>query len=213
MPCHLTLERFVELIPTPTRKSCLVLVGGVVLAAFSGAALASTNSGIDTPQGVTSLPFAIEGNEIMNLGTAGLAIGTTTAVAPLDVYGGVRGSNLAIVAGTACSPEGMLGYDMTNHGPVYCSQSLKWTAVSADAAPTVVTSAEYAGTVSCPTGLYAVGGGGSCARDCTSGESGDIANSSPVLNTSGQPVGWQAGCESTSGTGCNPYYTYVVCAP
>jgi hypothetical protein len=50
-------------------------------------------------------------------------------VAPLDVNGGIRGSNSSsIVAGVACSPEGMLAYDMTNHQPVYCSSSLVWSA-------------------------------------------------------------------------------------
>jgi hypothetical protein len=35
----------------------------------------ATNSGIDTPTGVPSLPFAIEGMQIMDLTTTGLAIG------------------------------------------------------------------------------------------------------------------------------------------
>jgi hypothetical protein len=48
--------------------------------------------------------------------------------APLDVNGGIRGNSSGTVAGDACSPEGMLAYDMTNHQPVYCSSGGTWSA-------------------------------------------------------------------------------------
>jgi len=32
----------------------------------------------------------------------------------------------AVLTGTACSPEGALAYDITNHNPVYCNQSNVW---------------------------------------------------------------------------------------
>ncbi len=114
-----------------------VFVYGLVAGAFIfgvPSAYASTSSGIDTPQGVTSLPLAIEGQQGMELSKQSnediyVSVGTTSApVAPLDVNGGMRGSNSSIVAGGACSPEGMLGYDLTHHEPVYCNSSGAWTA-------------------------------------------------------------------------------------
>lgn len=111
-----------------SRALCVTVACVVSVAPLSGVARASTNSGIDTPQGITSLPFAIEGNEIMNLGPTGLAIGTTaTAVAPLDVSGGMRGTSSGVVINGSCSPEGMLGYDLTNHEPTYCNQNHTWS--------------------------------------------------------------------------------------
>lgn len=88
----------------------------------------ATNSGIDTPTGVMSLPLSVQGVQIMTLTETGVGIGTTAPQAPLDVNGGMRGSDASsIKAGSTCSPEGMLGYDLTNHEPVYCSQSGQWT--------------------------------------------------------------------------------------
>ena len=125
-----------------TRMFCkIVLLAVLVLiaASLSASTFASTNSGIDTPTGVSSLPFAVEGVEGMILwnpnppsGPVYVGIGTTAPQAPLDVNGGMRGGGSGIVAGDACSPEGMLGYDSTSatHQPVYCSQSGTWTAVN-----------------------------------------------------------------------------------
>ena len=66
-------------------------------------------------------------------GSVGIA--TATPQAPLDVNGGILGSNSSIVAGSGCSPEGMIGYDLTNHQPVYCSSTRTWT--------TTITSENY----------------------------------------------------------------------
>ena len=97
-------------------------------------AYASTSSGIDTTPGVTTLPLAVEGEQGIELskqsnGDIYVSVGTTSAPeAPLDVNGGIRGNNSSVVVGSGCSPEGMLGYDLTNHEPVYCSSSGAWTA-------------------------------------------------------------------------------------
>lgn len=111
----------------------LTVAGAVLVVALSGAAQASTNSGIDTPTGVTSLPFAIEGNEVMDMTASGLGIGSATPQAALDVNGGAHfgpGSSPA-VATDACSSEGTIAYDYTDHEVVYCSNSGKWTAIVA----------------------------------------------------------------------------------
>jgi hypothetical protein len=102
------------------------------LTIFALAAPALAN-GLDTPPGVGNLPFNIEGSPVMNMESNGLGImiGTAAPQAALDINGGVRatgtaldaGVQEAIKAGNPCSPEGMLGYDMTNHEPVYCSQN------------------------------------------------------------------------------------------
>jgi hypothetical protein len=83
------------------------------------------------PSGTAGSPISYyDGTDIrmtiLNDGYVG--IGTTTPQAPLDVNGGIRGSNISSIAvGSPCSPEGMLAYDMSNHEPVYCSSSLVWT--------------------------------------------------------------------------------------
>jgi hypothetical protein len=66
-----------------------------------------------------------------------VGIGIPAPVAPLDVAGGMRGSGASVVAGGGCSPEGMFGYDLTNHKPVYCNGSI-W--ISLWSAPPTVTS-------------------------------------------------------------------------
>jgi hypothetical protein len=48
----------------------------------------AANSGLDTPTGVTELPFGIEGTEIMDLTPSGLTITTTAASTALNVTAG-----------------------------------------------------------------------------------------------------------------------------
>jgi hypothetical protein len=57
-----------------------------------------------------------------------------TPTAPLDVNGGIRGNSSGTVAGSGCSPEGMLAYDMTGQQPVYCNHSGVWADVNASSA-------------------------------------------------------------------------------
>jgi hypothetical protein len=70
------------------------------------------------------------GSFSLNPGGGDVGIGTTEPAAPLDVAGGMRGSGSTVVNGGACSTEGMLGYDLANHAPVYCTGSVwsKWGA-------------------------------------------------------------------------------------
>jgi hypothetical protein len=97
-----------------------------VAAIFSG-----TPSGGATNSGDFEFYTWNAGNivEPMVITPAGLVgIGITNPAAPLDVNGGIRGNSSGTVAGDACSPEGMLAYDMTNHQPVYCSSGGTWSA-------------------------------------------------------------------------------------
>jgi hypothetical protein len=92
----------------------------------------AATSGIDTQTGVTTLPLGVQGVEGMDLvaqpgGSVYVGVGTSVPQAPLDVNGGMRGSNSSIVIGSGCSPEGMLGYDLTNHTSVYCNDGGLWT--------------------------------------------------------------------------------------
>jgi hypothetical protein len=94
-------------------------------------------------------------NGYLNITTGGnVGIGTMEPTAALDVNGGIRGSNVSsIVAGSACSPEGMMGYDLTNHQAVYCSSSGKWAAFSAF-------------RTSCPAGYTLIGTSGTAEAYC-----------------------------------------------
>jgi hypothetical protein len=79
--------------------------------------------------------FHLQGNQTGNnniilaptSGNVGIGV---TPTAPLDVNGGIRGNSSGTVAGSGCSPEGMLAYDLTNHQPVYCSDGAVWAPVN-----------------------------------------------------------------------------------
>lgn len=119
----------------------------------------AVNSGLDTPAGVTSLPFSVEGAEIMTLTETGLGIGTTAPQANLDVNGTIRAG--PVTTGSACSPHGATGFDFSADAPVYCNVSLVWTSYKASLQEQVFTSS---GTFTAPvTTTYkvtVVGGGG-----------------------------------------------------
>lgn len=71
----------------------------------------------------TSIPMTI-------LGSGYVGIGTTAPQAPLDVGGGIRGSGNGVTVNRACAPEGMFGYDLASHQPVYCNSSQQWALLS-----------------------------------------------------------------------------------
>jgi hypothetical protein len=58
----------------------------------------AANSGIDTPTGITTLPFGIEGVEMMDLTTTGLAIGTPNPTGHVNIYGESGGLGLNVQA-------------------------------------------------------------------------------------------------------------------
>jgi len=72
-------------------------------------------------------------NLVLEPNAGNVGVGVTDPSAPLDVNGGIRGNNSGTVAGSGCSPEGMLAYDMASHQPVYCSNGAVWTAVNSNA--------------------------------------------------------------------------------
>lgn len=78
------------------------------------------SSGLDTPTGITSLPFSIQGSEIMDLTQNGLGIGTTNPSVSLDVLGEVRATEPASVACTN-NNNGAVRYEANIDYMVYCS--------------------------------------------------------------------------------------------
>jgi len=91
----------------------------------------SGNLWFDTASGATNPISWNTRMFIANDGNVGIGM---TPTATLDVNGGIRGNNSGTVAGSGCSPEGMLAYDMTNHQPIYCSNGGVWAAVNTDSA-------------------------------------------------------------------------------
>lgn len=116
----------------------------------------AANSGLDTPTGVTTLPFSVQGVEMMDLTQSGLGIGTTAPAAALDVDGAIRATGSTTVSGMAyptvegneCTPEGAIAYDMTNHEVVYCGSTLIWKSTSAIPSGLIAAFANLA----CPSG-------------------------------------------------------------
>jgi hypothetical protein len=72
-----------------------VLLGNLSSPAFA----ATSNSGLDTPTGVATLPFSVQGQEMMQLTQVGLGIGTTSPSTILQVRGGAD-ANLITYAST-----------------------------------------------------------------------------------------------------------------
>ncbi|MDE1901685.1 MAG: hypothetical protein KGI37_08590 [Alphaproteobacteria bacterium] len=118
-----------------------------------------------TSFGVTFSGPITEGGSIFNTnGTLG--VGTMSPKAELDVNGAVRASAANIVVNTACSPEGAMAYDESNHVPVYCSSGGLWTntlpliTVLHTCNPTPNSDAANVDCfATCPTGTYVITGG------------------------------------------------------
>lgn len=113
----------------------LTVNGVVALATNSGGVLLTPGATYGNPaiQAITSVGTA--NPLLINPGGGDVEIGMSgSPEAALDVNGGVLATNAAIVAGQTCLQEGMIGYDMTNHDPVYCSNSTNpasWKSVTA----------------------------------------------------------------------------------
>jgi len=116
--------------------SCRLVVRLIIALTFYAAtvpvsAVASTNSGIDTPGGVTTLPLAVEGVEGMTLsiqnpptGPVYVGIGMPNPTVALDIAGGMRPGSTTEV--TACGAgqangEGTQRYNYTTHLMEYCN--------------------------------------------------------------------------------------------
>lgn len=109
----------------------LTLIALAVLGSFClphAPALAVSNSGIDTPAGVTSLPLSVEGSTIVTLTGTGVGIGTATPKTSLDVNGYMRAGSAT--KGTTCAYEGLTAYDYGNHIPLFCNSSKVWASTA-----------------------------------------------------------------------------------
>jgi hypothetical protein len=167
---------------------------------FSFSAFASTNSGIDTPTGVTTLPLGVQGVEGMDLvaqpsGAVYVGVGSTTPTVSLDVGGGLRpGSSTAVTAcgGGQANGEGTQRYNYGTHFMEYCNGT-QWVAMATTAPLSIVTSAvgntvNASTAASCPSGSTLVAGGGSCP------EEGGWFNAVTLSYPSGNS--WVIGCQS-----------------
>jgi hypothetical protein len=97
---------------------CKQLTAAFVLlalcAGIPGTALSATNSGIDTPTGVTTLPLAVQGVEAMDLvtqasGSIYVGVGTSSPQSALDVNGDVRMGDSGLTC--AASNVGAMHYN------------------------------------------------------------------------------------------------------
>jgi hypothetical protein len=154
---------------------------------------AATNSGIDTPAGITSLPFAVEGVEGMRLENVSpatgfpiyLGVGSTSPQSTLDVNGEVRPGE----SGVACSGSnvGAVRYNSTVGRTEVCAVQngyYNWTGLGTPPGSVVA----MAGAA-CPNGSLSANGmayaaatyqalclaisndnGGGANANCTSGD-------------------------------------------
>jgi hypothetical protein len=131
----------------PSRLVCLiaVLMISAVIAPIPVLA-ASASSGLDTPSGVSTLPFSVEGTQIMNLTSTGLGIGTTSPSSQLEV----DGSQVAVI-GRSSASNGVEGLANTTGIGVY-GESKGGIGVYGSA--TASWAGEFAGT---PYGVAAIG--------------------------------------------------------
>ena len=126
----------------------LAYATGLFSIAVSGAMPAfAVNSGIDTPGGVTVLPFSVTGTEMMDLTTTGLGIGQTNPMERLHIGGGTTTYNggeggVEITSGNGAGGARDfkayvsnsdfsfhirdLGYNSANNGPGYDAFTIQY---------------------------------------------------------------------------------------
>ncbi len=97
----------------------------------------------------TFVPLEIH-SSLTDFANGNVGIGTANPQATLDVNGAIVAGRNGITAGGACSPEGAIAYDLGNHQPVYCTQSLQWAATAGTGGVHVLASVRFSGT-SCTT--------------------------------------------------------------
>ncbi|MDE1900861.1 MAG: hypothetical protein KGI37_04345 [Alphaproteobacteria bacterium] len=86
-----------------------------------------------TPFGATFSGPITEGATTINT-DGSMVVGSNNGTTPtLVVNGPIQPGSSNIVVGNACSTEGTLAYDPSNHEPVYCSKSAVWTAMAGGA--------------------------------------------------------------------------------
>lgn len=192
---------------------------GYVAGSSGGVLLAPTSTyGNPAVQALTEAGAAAA--LLINPSGGNVGIGTPTPQAALDVNGGVlatgtaldNGVAKAIEAGAGCAPEGMLGYDLTNHEPVYCSKSPSvWTSL---APPTLVL--EKTTTVSDDTGEVDLGWYNLCTavgtyQNGNNGYSEVEIDSAAGQNSSGQYYWLLYGTQPAQGAGAGSLITYIYC--
>jgi hypothetical protein len=72
------------------RHNVYLIIALTISAVIAPVSAYAATSGLDTPTGVSDLPFSVQGAQMMDLSATGLGIGTTTPLAPLDIRTGTN---------------------------------------------------------------------------------------------------------------------------
>ena len=86
-----------------------------LIGAFLAARTATAGNGIDT-SGVQNLPFSIQGNQIMNMTTSGLAVGATASNVQLTTNGNVIAGGNMSATGTVTATGNVTGANLVVSG-------------------------------------------------------------------------------------------------
>jgi hypothetical protein len=148
----------------------LFFYGALLVSAY-----ANTNSGIDTPEGVITLPLAVQGVEGMSLvaqpgGSVYVGVGTASPAGNLDIENGANTAKLCLNGA--------------------CTESL------ASGEPQIVEAAvggsgNATATATCPVGTYVTGGGALCTNGGGGGSDAWVFESYPSSSTT-----WTARCDA-----------------